>query len=146
MAAYVDTRAQVTVISAVAAKRASIYHLIDGRYAGRATGVGHCKVLGRIPARHVYFMLGEGCDNDNNNDEYYEEAYGDYRGGHQAERRQHHNAFSEEESVHAIMDNLENELMGVDFIDDVDDDMDDDMDFDDLIADGEEDEIDMSGL
>ena len=64
----------------------------------------------------------------------------------QPERRQHHNAFSEEESVHAIMDNLENELMGVDFIDDVDDDMDDDMDLDDLVVDGEEDKIDMSGL
>ena len=83
MAAYVDTGAQVTVISAAAAKRAGIYHLIDGRYAGRATSVGHCKVLGRIPARHAYFMLGEGWDNDNNNDEYYEEDYGDYRGGNQ---------------------------------------------------------------
>ena len=31
---------------------------MDRRYAGRATGVGHCKVLGRIPARHVYFILG----------------------------------------------------------------------------------------
>lgn len=59
VAAYVDTGAQVTIISASAAKRAGIYHLIDRRYAGRATGVGHCKVLGRIPARHVYFNLGE---------------------------------------------------------------------------------------
>jgi hypothetical protein len=32
---------------------------MDRRYAGRATGVGHCKVLGRIPARHVYFVLGD---------------------------------------------------------------------------------------
>ena len=60
MAAYVDTGAQVTIISAAAAKRAGIYHLMDRRYAGRATGVGHCKVLGRIPARHVHFILG--CD------------------------------------------------------------------------------------
>ena len=64
----------------------------------------------------------------------------------QSEQRQHHNVFSEEESVHAIMDNLENELMDVDFIDDIHDDMDDDMDLDDLMVDGEEDEIDMSGL
>ena len=60
MAAFVDTGAQVTVISASAARRAGIYHLMDRRYAGRATGVGHCKVLGRIPARHVYFLLGGG--------------------------------------------------------------------------------------
>ena len=60
VAAYVDTGAQVTVISAAAAKRAGIYHLMDRRYAGRATGVGHCRVLGRIPARHVYFLLGGG--------------------------------------------------------------------------------------
>ena len=58
IAAYVDTGAQVTVISASAARRAGILHLMDRRYAGRATGVGHCKVLGRIPARHVYFFLG----------------------------------------------------------------------------------------
>ena len=58
MAAFVDTGAQVTVISASAAKRAGIYHLMDRRYAGRATGVGHCRVLGRIPARHVHFILG----------------------------------------------------------------------------------------
>ena len=62
MAAYVDTGAQVTVISAAAAKRVGIYHLIDRRYTGRATGVGHCKVLGRIPAQNVYFMLGN-CSN-----------------------------------------------------------------------------------
>ncbi|KAL7482442.1 hypothetical protein ACHAW6_008119 [Cyclotella cf. meneghiniana] len=59
IAAYVDTGAQVTVISAAAARRAGILHLMDRRYAGRATGVGHCKVLGRIPARHVYFILGD---------------------------------------------------------------------------------------
>mmetsp|Transcript_26712 Transcript_26712/g.56867 ORF Transcript_26712/g.56867 Transcript_26712/m.56867 type:complete len:765 (+) Transcript_26712:666-2960(+) len=62
IAAYVDTGAQVTVISAAAARRAGILHLMDRRYAGRATGVGHCKVLGRIPARHVYFILGDGGD------------------------------------------------------------------------------------
>ncbi|KAL3804487.1 hypothetical protein HJC23_002526 [Cyclotella cryptica] len=64
IAAYVDTGAQVTVISASAARRAGILHLMDRRYAGRATGVGHCKVLGRIPARHVYFFLGEESQQD----------------------------------------------------------------------------------
>ena len=58
VSAYVDTGATVTVISAAAAKRAGIYHLMDSRYAGRATGVGHCRVLGRIPAHHVSFLLG----------------------------------------------------------------------------------------
>lgn len=37
---------------------------MDRRYAGRATGVGHCKVLGRIPARHVYFILGDESQRD----------------------------------------------------------------------------------
>jgi len=64
MATYVDTGAQVTIISASAAKRAGIYHLMDRRYAGRATGVGQCRILGRIPARHVYFLLGEGCQEE----------------------------------------------------------------------------------
>lgn len=88
MAAYVDTGAQVTIISASAAKRAGIYHLMDRRYAGRATGVGHCKVLGRIPARHVYFILGESCNDDEEDYEEEEDDYwsdndygGDYRGG-----------------------------------------------------------------
>ncbi|KAL9182945.1 hypothetical protein ACHAXT_004224 [Thalassiosira profunda] len=73
MAAYVDTGAQVTVISAAAAKRAGIIHLMDRRYAGRATGVGHCRVLGRIPARHVYFILGEDdCEED---DDDYEDDF-----------------------------------------------------------------------
>jgi len=80
MATYVDTGAQVTIISASAAKRAGIYHLIDRRYAGRATGVGQCRILGRIPARHVYFLLGEGrCDEgddqDYDDEDWLEEGY-----------------------------------------------------------------------
>ena len=77
MATYVDTGAQVTIISASAAKRAGIYHLMDRRYAGRATGVGQCRILGRIPARHVYFLLGEGCQEEGVVQDY------DYRGGGQ---------------------------------------------------------------
>jgi len=80
MATYVDTGAQVTIISASAAKRAGIYHLMDRRYAGRATGVGQCRILGRIPARHVYFLLGEGrCDEGDDQD--YDDGYP--RGGDQ---------------------------------------------------------------
>ena len=70
MATYVDTGAQVTIISASAAKRAGIYHLMDRRYAGRATGVGQCRILGRIPARHVYFLLGEGHCDEGDDQEY----------------------------------------------------------------------------
>lgn len=88
VSAYVDTGAQVTVISAAAAKRVGIYHLMDRRYAGRATGVGHCRVLGRIPARHVYFLLGgneeqvddnDDCRRYNDNEDYYPRR--DVRGG-----------------------------------------------------------------
>jgi hypothetical protein len=70
VSAYVDTGATVTVISAAAAKRVGIYHLIDRRYAGRATGVGHCRVLGRIPAHHVSFLLGSGDDDEKEIDDY----------------------------------------------------------------------------
>ena len=33
---------------------------MDRRYAGIAIGVGQSRILGRIPAHHVYFLLGEG--------------------------------------------------------------------------------------
>jgi hypothetical protein len=71
VSAYVDTGATVTVISAAAAKRVGIYHLIDRRYAGRATGVGQCRVLGRIPAHHVSFLLGGDDDDEKEIDDYY---------------------------------------------------------------------------
>lgn len=74
IAAYVDTGAQVTVISASAARKAKILHLMDRRYAGRATGVGHCTVLGRIPAGCVHFVLGrESTTGSGEDDEYDEE-------------------------------------------------------------------------
>ena len=65
MATYVDTGAQLTIISASAAKRSGIYHLMDRRYAGLAIGVGQGRILGRIPAHHVYFLLGEGGTSTN---------------------------------------------------------------------------------
>ena len=57
--------------------------MVHSRYAGRATGVGHCKVLGRIPARHVYFLLGEdNCSSDDDHETCHGGYYGrDYRGG-----------------------------------------------------------------
>ena len=35
---------------------------MDRRYAGRATGVGSCRILGRIPAGCVQFVLGHNDD------------------------------------------------------------------------------------
>jgi len=64
IAAYIDTGAQVTVISASAARKVGILHLMDRRYAGRATGVGSCRILGRIPAGCVQFVLGHYDDDD----------------------------------------------------------------------------------
>ena len=61
---FLDTGAQVTIMTLSAAKRAGIAHLIDTRYAGQATGVAgvSCRVLGRVPANTVSFTLG--YDND----------------------------------------------------------------------------------
>jgi len=60
IATFLDTGAQVTVMTYDAAKRAGIAHLIDTRYAGHASGVAgvSCRVLGRIPANSVSFILG----------------------------------------------------------------------------------------
>ncbi len=59
MKTLLDTGAQVTIMTFQAAKRAGIAHLIDTRYAGHASGVAgvSCRVLGRIPARTVAFMI-----------------------------------------------------------------------------------------
>ena len=59
--AFVDTGAEVTVLSAEAAQRAGLLHLLDRRYAGRATGVGSCRVLGRLPAGCATLVLGREC-------------------------------------------------------------------------------------
>lgn len=57
---FLDTGAQVTVMTFKAAKRAGLAHLIDMRYSGRACGVAgvSCRVLGRIPANSVSFIMG----------------------------------------------------------------------------------------
>lgn len=61
---FLDTGAQVTIMTLNAAKRAGIAHLIDTRYAGEATGVAgvSCRVLGRVPANSVSFAVGDGDD------------------------------------------------------------------------------------
>jgi Aspartyl protease len=53
----VDTGAQLTVLSKEAAQRVGVLHLLDRRYAGQATGVGSCRVLGRIPAGALLLHL-----------------------------------------------------------------------------------------
>jgi hypothetical protein len=54
----VDTGAQVTVLSFQAAQACGLSHLIDLRYAGHATGVGSCRVVGRIPAGALVLRFG----------------------------------------------------------------------------------------
>ena len=51
-------------MSAKAAQRAGLLHLLDRRYAGRATGVGSCRVLGRLPAGCATLVLGRDCGNE----------------------------------------------------------------------------------
>ena len=59
---YLDTGAQVTIITYQAAKKAGLTHLIDTRYAGHAVGVAgvSCHILGRIPANTVSFIFDVG--------------------------------------------------------------------------------------
>ena len=59
IATYLDTGAQVTVMTYAACQKAGMAHLIDTRYAGHACGVGgvSCKVLGRVPAQTVSFWV-----------------------------------------------------------------------------------------
>ena len=65
MSTFLDTGAQVTIMTLEAAKRAGIAHLIDTRYSGQATGVAgvSCRVLGRVPANSVSFLMGDGEEN-----------------------------------------------------------------------------------
>ena len=54
---FVDTGAQVSVLSVQAAGRAGLLQMMDRRYAGHAQGVGHCRVLGRLPAGAILLHL-----------------------------------------------------------------------------------------
>jgi hypothetical protein len=58
-ATFVDTGAQVSVLSYAAARRAGVLHLLDRRYAGHALGVGQCRVLGRLPAGAILLHVLE---------------------------------------------------------------------------------------
>jgi len=54
---FVDTGAQVSVLSVEAAERAGLLQMMDRRYEGQATGVGKCRVLGRLPAGCLIIYL-----------------------------------------------------------------------------------------
>jgi DNA damage-inducible protein 1 len=53
--AFVDTGAQVTVMSAACAARCGLLSKVDKRFAGRAVGVGSAKILGRIHDAHLRY-------------------------------------------------------------------------------------------
>ncbi|CAM9722303.1 unnamed protein product, partial [Phaeothamnion confervicola] len=59
MRAFIDTGAEVTVISAACAERCGLSEHIDRRFAGRAIGVGSATILGRI--HDVSLRLGTAC-------------------------------------------------------------------------------------
>ena len=57
LSAFIDTGAQVTVMPFSTAKRLRLAHHIDRRYAGRATGVGTVKIIGKIPGLTILMEL-----------------------------------------------------------------------------------------
>jgi Aspartyl protease len=57
---YCDTGAQRTVMSWDCAQQLGLLQHLDRRYAGKATGVGSCRVLGRIPAGICQFHFHGG--------------------------------------------------------------------------------------
>lgn len=59
MTTIVDTGAQATVLSYEGAQKAGVLGLVDRRYAGHATGVGNCRILGRIPAGALRLRLDD---------------------------------------------------------------------------------------
>jgi hypothetical protein len=54
--AFVDSGAQMTIMSAKCAKRCEIFHLLDTRFHGVAVGVGQGKILG-MPESLFFFLL-----------------------------------------------------------------------------------------
>lgn len=52
--AFVDTGAQVSIMSEVLAEACNLHHLIDRKYQGVAKGVGQAEIKGRIHCIDVY--------------------------------------------------------------------------------------------
>ena len=48
--AVIDTGAQISIMSEACLKRCHLHKDIDTRYKGRAIGVGHSEILGRVPS------------------------------------------------------------------------------------------------
>ena len=56
--AFVDSGAQMTVMSKKCAQKCGILHLVDTRFAGYAVGVGKGKILGKVHIVHLQFRDG----------------------------------------------------------------------------------------